>query len=74
MLAQVLSGRLPLLVLDIHKHSYLLPSAGLDIFAYGKVETLPDDAIHGTVLNIDCVASVLSIAFTKRGKKVALSH
>lgn len=68
MLAQVLFGLLPLLVLDTKKHSYLLPSAGLDICAYGKFEALPDDAIHGTALNIDCVASVLSIALTKRGK------
>lgn len=68
MLAQLLFGRLPLLVLDTQKHSYLLPSAGLDIFAYGKFETLTDDAIHGTVLNIDCVASVPSTALIKRGK------
>ena len=45
---------------DTQKHSYLLASAGPDIFAYGKFETLADDAIHGTVLNIDRVASVLS--------------
>lgn len=66
-LAQVLVGRLPLLVLDTQKHSYLLPSAGPNIFAYGKFETLPDDAIQGTVLNIDRVASVPSTALTKRG-------
>lgn len=64
MLAEALFGHLPLLVLDTQKHTYLLPTAGLDTFAYGKSETLPDDTIQGTVENIDHVASVL----TKRGK------
>lgn len=69
MLAQAHFGRLPPLVLDTQKHSYLLPSAP---FCRPGHLLLMENLTHHQMmlfkelLNVDRVASVLSFALSKR--------